>query len=115
MVDGRFAIYPHLTHPMKHTYRLEVRTGNSWYRLFENSRDFCMGYLTRAMESSPRLAMRVMRGDGVLVDQIAMSDSVSIGMVAGWPTAEQYRQAAHRALAAAEEIERRPPNARLHS
>ena len=100
---------------MKHTYRLEVQTGGSWYRLFENSRDFCMGYLNRSAESSPRLAMRVMRGDGVLIDQIAMSDSVSIGMVAGWPTAEQYRQAACRALAAAEEIEKRSPNARLHS
>lgn len=90
----------------KYTYRLEVQSGGQWVRLFERSKDFCLGYMERANEFTPRVAMRIVRSDGKVIDQIQMSDTVFIGMVAGWPTPEQYRQAAYRALANAEELQK---------
>lgn len=88
----------------KYTYKAEVHTGGSWYRLFEMPKDYCLGYIGRARESSPRLAMRVIRSDGVVIDSIEKSDDVQIGMVASWPRPEQYEAAARRALATAEQI-----------
>ena len=88
----------------KYTYKVEVQTGGQWIYILDESRDFCMGYMTRAVEYSPRLAMRVIRSDGKVIDSIEKSDDVQIGMVAGWPTPEQYESAARRATATAEEI-----------
>jgi hypothetical protein len=88
----------------KYTYKVEVQTDGKWVYILDGSKDFCMGYLTRTVEYSPRLAMRVIRSDGKVIDSIEKSDEVQIGMVASWPTPEQYEAAARRALAAAEEI-----------
>ena len=88
----------------KYTYKVEVQIDGKWVYMLDGSKDFCMGYLTRAVEHSPRLAIRVMRSDGKVIDSIEKSDEVQIGMVASWPTPEQYEAAARRALATAEEI-----------
>jgi hypothetical protein len=38
------------------------------------------------------------------MDEIKAHDDVNIGQVAGWPTAEQYEQAAEKALERAKKI-----------
>lgn len=88
----------------KYRYKVEVQTGDQWIYIVDASRDFCMGYMTRAAEYSPRLAMRVIRHDGKVIGSIEKSDDVQIGMVASWPRPEQYEAAARRALATAEQI-----------
>jgi hypothetical protein len=47
---------------------------------------------------SPRCAMRLMRSDGKIIEELAADEDVGIGMIAGWPTAEQYELAAAKAL-----------------
>lgn len=88
----------------KYTYKVLVQIGDQWIRLVEDSKDFCMGYMHRSSEYSPRLAMRVVRSDGKVIDFIERSDEVQIGMVASWPRPSQYEAAARRALATAEQI-----------
>lgn len=51
--------------------------------------------------------MRCMRSDGRIVDEVGEREDVSIGQVAGFPTADQYRAAAARAIEQAERIEQR--------
>ena len=45
-----------------------------------------------------------MRSDGRIIEEVAASDDVSIGQIAGWPTAEQYEKAASMALELAKAI-----------
>lgn len=88
----------------KYTYKVVVQVADQWIRIADASKDFCMGYMHRSSEYSPRLAMMVVRSDGKVIDSIERSDEVSIGMVASWPTPEQYEAAARRAMSTAEEI-----------
>jgi hypothetical protein len=88
---------------MKHTYTLECNSGK-WYKLFEGSLQFLQGYLDARKDSSPRLAYRIMRSDGRVMEEVGAREDVSIGQVAGWPTAEQYERAAARALERAKVI-----------
>lgn len=71
---------------------------DKWVTLFTETRDFCLGYLTHAGYSQPRNAMRIVRSDGKVINEIKLSDEVNIGMIASWPTPEQYESAAKRAL-----------------
>jgi hypothetical protein len=77
---------------------------NKWVKLFTDTRDFCSGYLTHAQHSSPRNAMRIVRSDGKIVFDSPESEDVSVGMIASWPTPEQYECAAERALKEAARI-----------
>ncbi len=93
----------------RYRYRLEMQTENGeWFistGLGDEQRGFLLGYLYGRYDAPPpRLAMRVIRSDGKLVDERPADDEVSIGMIAGWPTAEQYESAAKRALEKAERI-----------
>lgn len=88
---------------MKHRYRLESFYFGKWVNFLEAPLTFLRGYLRAKEHSAPRLAFRIVR-DGVdVVDEIPARDDVNIGMVAGFPTAEQYETAA---LAAVEKAKR---------
>lgn len=95
---------------MRHNYRIEVLVDGGW-RSFaggECGREYGMGYLAAwRLIPGPRFGLRLVRSDGKVLDEAPALDDVSIGMVAGWPTAEQYRAAAARAIAKAEAIEQR--------
>lgn len=81
---------------------------DKWIHVLTENRSFCLGYFQRHREEpSPKLAMRVIRSDGRVLEECSESQSVSIGMVAGFPSPEQYEKAASDALDRAKEIRRR--------
>lgn len=89
---------------MSHTYQIDAFYNGSWVKLFQAPMQYCLGYLDARKDHSPRNAFRLVRSDGKVVSQTEAQDDVSIGQVAGWPTAEQYEQAAEKALAMAKVI-----------
>jgi hypothetical protein len=89
---------------MKHEYRLESFYLDKWVTLKKSSLSYLQGYLDARKDASPRLAYRIIRSDGKIIEEIAAREDVSVGMIAGWPTAEQYEHAAKRALDKAEAI-----------
>ena len=93
-----------LTIMASHTYKLESNYLGEWRKLKEGSLQYLQGYLDARKDASPRLAYRLVRSDGKVMEEVAAREDVSIGMVAGWPTAEQYEAAAERALAKAKVI-----------
>lgn len=88
----------------KHSYTVETYYLDKWLRLFEESRDFCLGYVQAKRDYAPRNAYRVVRSDGKIILELKADPNVALGMIAGWPSAEQYEAAAARALACAAEI-----------
>lgn len=95
---------------MRHVYYIEFLIDGVWSRTAGCAcgREFGHGYLAALREGhGPRLAARLMRDDGKEVDFTTALEEVSIGPVAGHPTAAQYRAAAAHALAKAEELEKR--------
>ena len=98
-----------MTRP-KYTYSIHAHFGADVWRpiLADETRDFCLGYLARVrQEPGPKCAMRVVRSDGKPIDESGAVDRASLGMVAGWPTAEQYERAAAVALEKAREVRER--------
>lgn len=95
----------------RHSYRLEALDPHlgTWVPLFgEVGLEYGRGYLQHQREApGPRLALRLVRQDGRVMDETSALTEAGIGMIAGWPTAEQYRNAAQRCLLKAEEIEAR--------
>lgn len=96
-----------LTLMASHTYKLESNYLGEWHKIKDGSLQYLQGYLDARKDASPRLAYRLMRSDGKVIEEIAAREDVSIGMVAGWPTAGQYEAAAERALAKAKAIRER--------
>jgi hypothetical protein len=91
-------------------YAVEAQRPSGWIRLFSESRAYCQGWIACARETpSPRLALRLVRlSDGkVVLEQTTGCPDASVGQVAGWPSPEQYRAAAARALSAADLVEQR--------
>ena len=68
------------------------------------NKSYCQGYLDCKAYESPRLAYRIVRSDGKVISELSAREDVSVGMVAGWPTPEQYEFAAEKALKRAKEI-----------
>lgn len=91
----------------KYTYSIETFYSQSWMKLFSESRDFCLGYLSRVKDFSPRNAYRLVRSDGKIIESVPENLEVQIGQIAGWPTSGQYKRAADNALKIAAEIEKR--------
>lgn len=84
---------------MKHTYTIETLFGDKWMPIIkEEYLQYCLGWLDRAQDQSPRPAYRLVRSDGRIQKLLTEREDVSIGQVAGFPTAEQYEAAAQRAL-----------------
>lgn len=97
----------------KHWYRVEVlwerSDGNRWVSVVDDcSRQFGEGFLESAARTpGPRLAHRLVRDDGKVVDEEGGTTRAGIGMVAGFPTAEQYEAAAARCIECAKRIRER--------
>ena len=90
---------------MKHTYSIQRLYNGDWYSLIKGEYlQYCLGWLDRAQDQSPRPAYRLVRSDGKILKLLTEREDVSIGMVAGFPTAEQYEAAAQRALEKAAKI-----------
>jgi hypothetical protein len=89
---------------MKYTYSLEVAFCGRWIKFKSGSLQYLKGHLDGKAEASPRIAHRIVRSDGKIVEELPARDDVGIGLVAGHPTAEQYERAAEKALAKAEAI-----------
>jgi len=84
---------------MKHTYSIETLFGDKWLAIIKGEYlQYCLGWLDRAQDEAPRPAYRLVRSDGKVQKLLTGREDVSIGQVAGFPTAEQYEAAAHRAL-----------------
>lgn len=92
---------------MKYTYAIETYYLDKWAVIVRDTRDFCLGYLSRARDYSPRNAYRLVRSDGRVMHESPAYADVSVGQIAGYPTPEQYEAAAKRALAQAAAIRER--------
>ncbi len=89
----------------KYTYRIEVLYQGSWVKTAEVSRQYGEGYLQCHRETpGPRIAMRLVRSDGKVVDEGRTLEDASLGMIAGFPTPLQYIEAAQRAVVQAAEV-----------
>ena len=94
---------------MKHGYRIETFYIGQWLKILTGSLQYCQGYLDARKDHSPRNAYRLIRDDCRIMEELEAREDVSIGQIAGWPTAEQYEQAADRALEMAAKIRERTP------
>jgi hypothetical protein len=84
---------------MKHTYSIQRLYNDEWYSLIKGEYlQYCLGWMDRAQDQSPSPAYRLVRSDGKVLKLMPEREDVSIGQVAGFPTAEQYEAAAQRAL-----------------
>lgn len=86
----------------KYTYRVEVQheSSGTWKPVVtDETRDFCLGYVVAIQRlPPPRAALRIVRGDGKVIDQRDRHDRVALGIVLGLPAPEQYEDAARRAI-----------------
>ena len=90
-------------------YAVEVQHPEcvDWTRIVTDARGRCDGYFDCFREQpGPRLAVRVVRIEPFVVLAGAPAcDHAALGMIAGFPTAEQYRAAGNRALALADAVD----------
>ena len=71
------------------------------------NRQYAEGYFFALRESpSPCPHTQLVRSDGKVVDEFKAVEEVHIGMVAGYPSAEQLRRAAQKALERADRIDK---------
>jgi len=81
------------------TFNIESLYCGNWCKIVSGvSQSYCHGYLDSIAYDAPRLGYRIIRSDGKIVREIKEREDVSVGMVAGWPTPEQYEFAAEKAL-----------------
>ena len=83
----------------KYTYGIQCAYGGGW-NLFikEETRDYCEGYMRRAIDDLPRNHLQMVRNDGKVMMELKAYEDVGIGQIAGFPTPEQYERAANVAL-----------------
>lgn len=91
----------------KYKYYLEIYCLDKWMQIADETRDYCLGYFNASKDQCPRNAIRIRRSDGKILDELKAFDDVCLGMIAGYPTAEQYEFAANRALEKAKIIRER--------
>jgi hypothetical protein len=92
---------------MKHEYHLECDFAfdKQWHTFKKGiSKNYGHGYIDAMRDQYPRLALRMVDSGGRIMDSVNAASDVSVGMIAGWPTAEQYEVAAQRALEKAAHI-----------
>ena len=79
-----------------------------WCWLATQSKAWCKGYLRCASQQfGPRNAYRIVDSHRKVIEEIPAVDDCEIGMIAGFPSPEQYEAAAQRALEAAARIRER--------
>lgn len=97
----------------KYTYAIEYRqhSDHPWKGLFlyrDVPKTWAQGWLAHHRDApGPRLGFRLVRSDGKVMEEVSGREDVSLGMVAGWPTWEQYVAAAIRALDTAAQVAHR--------
>ena len=90
---------------MKYSYSIQCPCLNDWNSFIKDEiKSYCDGYMDAMKGEMPRLHLRMVRSDGKIIREITEHDDVGIGMIAGFPTAEQYERAAERALERARKI-----------
>jgi len=90
---------------MKYTYSIQCPCLNDWNSFIKNEiKSYCDGYMDGRKHDLPRPHLRMVRSDGKIVRELTEYEDVGIGMIAGFPTAEQYERAAERALERARKI-----------
>ena len=87
----------------KYTYRMEFKMMDghwdaSTFWLACCPVVYLRGYLDCYRYMTPRLAARIVRSDGKIIEELEAREDVGIGMIAGRPSPEQYEAAAARAL-----------------
>lgn len=93
---------------VKHIYHLESYHLDKWLRFkYDIPLQYAQGWLDCYKNNAPRLHTRLMRSDGKIIQEVEEHKDVSIGMIAGWPSAQQYEAAAQKALEKAREIRER--------
>jgi len=90
----------------KYTYSVESEYLGRWFSVLKDTTvNFCRGYILGKRDGAPpRLSFRLVRSDGKVMDVTPEDLDVSVGMVAGFPTPEQYEDAAARAIERAKRI-----------
>ena len=93
----------------KYTYQLQAFGETlQWFTLGGCSDvplQWAHGFMAARQEmNGPMLPLRILRSDGKIVAENAGRIEVSIGLVAGFPSPEQYERAAERALQTAAKI-----------
>lgn len=91
----------------KYDYSIQTLYRDKWATLRSAGLQYAQGYLDAMRNYSPRNAYRILRSDGRVMESLQADDEVSVGMIAGFPTARQYECAAERALARASHIRER--------
>lgn len=92
----------------RYTYETQVFSVSTWVTVASGSRGYCTGFFhAHAEHPSPRLASRLVRSDGVVLDERKASEGAALGMVAGFPSPEQYERAAAKAQASADLLRKR--------
>lgn len=89
----------------RYTYEIQAHDNGrfGWCRLFEVGLEYGRGYLASLRDGpTPRLAYRLMRDDGKIMEELPAVEEAGIGLVAGWPSTAQYEAAAIRCLQLAE-------------
>lgn len=97
----------------KYTYQIESFWNEEWWKVISGPKTFLEGYLfaVRDMMKGPRNEYRLLRidkesGEAKVIEELSAQPEAWLGMVAGWPTPQQYRAAAQRALDSAERVEK---------
>ena len=104
-------------------YAVQVKRNDQWVVVTVGAMGFCQGYFECLRGETPRSEMRVVKlfegrawFDGRDIEESDIQKvvghdkgnvDVGIGLIAGWPTAEQYERAAEKALDKAKEIRSR--------
>ena len=95
------------------TYTYSIRSyypeyKESWIAFKKDlNKQYAQGYFNALRERpSPRPHTQLVRSDGVVVDEFEAIEEVHIGMVAGYPSSEQLRRAAKKALERADRIDK---------
>ena len=83
---------------VKYEYHIECYFDEKWRRIRQGTQQYCMGFLDAKKDCAPRNALRIVRSDGKVMEEMLAREDVSIGQIAGWPTAEQYERAAQEAM-----------------
>lgn len=94
----------------RRTYSVEVFADGAWYPLVHGETyALAIGYYLGRRDAivPPSLACRMMRSDGVEIERSNAVDQVACGMIAGFPTPEQYERAAAVALDTARQLRAR--------
>ena len=73
---------------------------DGWTTIVEGSSAYLAGWMDARQEMRPRPAMRIVSDAGRVKESCTANDDPRLGMIAGFPTAEQYLSGARRCLEA---------------